>query len=104
MTEQRFDETRKALEENYRTNPIPFRNIPGALIGWEHQGLAGDPRPKRFERLLGYKLGDLRAFAEHFASRPQTVFVLGDRARVGLDKIKASGDFEERQLDQLFPY
>ena len=104
MSERRFDETRKAVEENYRTNPIPFRFIPSQLIGWEDQGLQEDPRPKRFERLLSYTLDDLKAFSSHLASRPQTVYVLGDRARVGLDAIKKSGDFEERGLDQLFPY
>ena len=33
-----------------------------------------------------------------------TVWILGDKDHVGLDKLKAAGDFEEKGLDALFPY
>jgi predicted Zn-dependent peptidase len=104
LSQPRFLETRKAIEQNYRTNPIPFRAIPGAIIGWEDQGLSGDPRPARFERLKTYSLDDLTATAKRLSSQPQTIFILGDRTRVGLDAIKKLGDYTEKALDSLFPY
>ena len=104
-SQTRFAETARAVEEAYRTNPIPFRSVPSALMGWEDEGLTGgDPRPKRFERVLGYSLPDTERFASRFKGKPLTVWILGHRERVGLDKLKALGDFEEKGLDAIFPY
>jgi predicted Zn-dependent peptidase len=104
-SDKRFRETAKSIEESYRTSPVSFRGIPGSVIGWEDQGIAGgDPGPKRFERSLKYTLPELEAFAKRFKTKPMTVWVLGHRDRVGLDQLKALGAFEERPLDSLFPY
>ncbi len=104
-SEKRFDETRKGIEENYRTNPIQFRSIPGTLMAWEDQGITGgDPRPARFEKALTYKLEDLQSFAKRFPNKPMTIYVLGDGKRLGLDELKKLGDFEEKSLEQIFPY
>jgi predicted Zn-dependent peptidase len=73
-SDKRFAETEKAIEENYRTNPIPFRSVPGTLITWEDQGITdGDPRPARFAKVLGYKLDDLKTFSQRFPSKPLTI-------------------------------
>jgi len=104
-SEKRFRETAKAVEEFYRTNPVEFRAIPSVVMGWEDEGIAGgDPRPKRFERALKYAPAELEAFAARFKSKPMTVWVLGQRDRVGLDKLKGLGEFEEKGLSDLFPY
>lgn len=101
----RFRETERAVEESYRTNPIQFREVPGALMSWEDEGLSGgDPRPKRFERVLKYTPAELEAFARRFHDKPMTIWVLGQRDRVGLDRLKALGDFQEKSLGDLFPY
>ncbi len=102
---KRFEETAKAVEEGYRTNALKYDAVPGALMEWEDQGLAGgDPRPQRFERALKYALPDVEAFAKRFADKPMTVWILGDRDHVGLDRLKTAGEFEEKGLDALFPY
>ena len=104
-SEKRFRETAKSIEESYRTSPVPFRSIPGSVIGWEDQGIAGgDPGPKRFERSGKYSLPELETFAKRFKTKPLTVWILGHRDRVGLDQLKALGGFEEKSLDSLFPY
>ncbi len=104
-SEKRFRETAKSIEESYRTNPVPFRSIPGTVISWEDQGLTdGDPGPKRFERSLKYTLPELQSFASRFKTKPLTVWILGHRDRVGLDGLKTLGEFEEKPLDALFPY
>lgn len=105
LTDRRFLETRQALEQSYRANPIHFRGAPGAVISWEEQGIAGgDPRPRRFERLLTYSLSDLEAFARRMKDKVFTLYVLSHRDRVGLEELKGLGDFEEKTLDELFPY
>ncbi|OGS37327.1 MAG: hypothetical protein A2506_10905, partial [Elusimicrobia bacterium RIFOXYD12_FULL_66_9] len=104
-SETRFAETARAIEEAYRTNPITFRSVPGAVISWEDEGLTGgDPRPKRFEHVLKYSLPDTEKFAQRFKDKPLTVWILGHRERVGLDKLKTLGDFEEKSLGDIFPY
>ncbi len=104
-SEKRFRETAKAVEEAYRTDPINFRAVPAAVMDWEDEGLTGgDPRPKRFEKVLRYSPADLEAFAKRFKTAPVTVWILGQRDRVGLDRLKTLGDFEEKGLQDLFPY
>jgi len=104
-SEQRFAETRKSIEEYYRTNPVEFRYIPSVVMSWEDEGVSGgDPGPERFERVQKYGLSDLEAFAGRFKGRPMTVWILGQRDRIGTDKLEALGDLEEKRLDELFPY
>ncbi|MBI3288608.1 MAG: insulinase family protein [Elusimicrobia bacterium] len=104
-SEKRFRETAKSIEESYRTSPVPFRSIPGTVIGWEDQGIeGGDPGPKRFELVQKYTLPQLETFAKRFKTKPITIWILGHRDRVGLDQLKSLGEFEEKPLDALFPY
>ncbi|MCX5789239.1 MAG: insulinase family protein [Elusimicrobia bacterium] len=100
----RFRETKQSIEERYRTMPIEFRGVPGAILGWEDQGFDKDPRPERFKKSLGYTLTDLERFARRFESEPKTVFILGNRGRVDLEGLKKLGGFSEKPLDELFPY
>jgi len=102
---KRFEETAKAIEEGYRSNVIEYGAVPSALMDWEDEGLGfGDPRPARFELALKQTLPQVEAFAKRFAGKPMTVWILGDRDRVGIDRLRADGDFEEKGLDALFPY
>jgi predicted Zn-dependent peptidase len=102
---ERFAAAEKSIEEGYRTNPVEFRDIPAVVMGWEDEGLTGgDPGPARFSRVQSYALPDLEAFARRFKDKPMTVWILGERDRVGLDKLKALGNFEEKSLGDLFPY
>jgi|CXWL01.1.fsa_nt_gi predicted Zn-dependent peptidase len=104
-SEKRFREAARAIEESYRSNPVPFRSIPATVIGWEDQGVeGGDPRPKRLAKALKYTLPQLESLAKSFKGKPMTVWILGHRDRVGLDALKSLGDFEEKSLDSLFPY
>ncbi len=104
FSEDRFQDAKRSVEEFYRTNPVPFREIPDTVMRWEDEGLSGDPGPERFARLDGYGLKDLQGFARRYASEPMTLWILGPKDRVGEDKLKALGDFEQKGLDALFPY
>jgi len=102
---KRFAETKRTIEEGYRVNPTPFRSIPATVQSWEEQGIeGGDPRPRRFAQVLGYGQKDLETFAGRFKTKPMSYFVLGHRDRVDLNGLKKLGDFEEKTLEQIFPY
>ena len=103
-SEERFRDAAKAIEESYRTDPITFRGIPGAIMGWEDLGFTGDPRPPRFEKALRYRLEDLTKFTGRFKDRPMTTYILGSRDRVGLEALKKLGEFQEKKLEEIFPY
>lgn len=105
ISPQRFRQTAKAVEEGYRTNPTPFRSVPGTVMDWEDQGLpGGDPRPARFERALAYTPENLAAYSSRLKDAPVSVWILGHKERVGIDKLKTLGDFEEKPLSAIFPY
>jgi hypothetical protein len=102
--EGRFKETKEGILQAYRTDPLTFREIPGALLGWEDMGFDKDPRPARFKRSEGYTLKDLLSFAERFKGRTMTVHILGNRDRVDMAALKKFGDLVEKKVDELFPY
>lgn len=100
----RFNETRKALSEGYRTNPIPFRDVPRILMKWWRLGMSRDPRPKRMERVEGYTLTELSRFAKRFQNAPITIYAVGNRDRVDLKGLEKMGEMVEKKVDNLFPY
>ena len=102
--ERRFAEAKKTLEEGYRDNVIFFRHIPSAVIDWEDEGLNGDPRPERFQKLLGYEMKGLTGFAQRLKDKTLTYYVLGSRDRVDLKGLGKLGEVEEKTLEQIFPY
>ena len=100
----RFRETKRGIEETYRTSPVEFRGIPGTVCTWEDMGFAQDPRPERFRKALAYTLDDLRKFAARFEAVPKIMHILGNRSRVDLEGLKKLGEVSEKPLDELFPY
>lgn len=103
-SEERFRETAKAIEARYRTEPIFFRRIPDAIHSWERLGLEGDPRPRRFERVLSYRLDDLKAYAARFAHRPLAYFILGPKDKLDLEGLKKLGPLVEKGPGELLAY
>ncbi|MBI4248972.1 MAG: insulinase family protein [Elusimicrobia bacterium] len=101
---ERFQATKKSIEQRYRAEPIEFRSIPGTVIAWEKWGLAADPRPKNMQKAVNYALPQLQDFARRFENQPLTIYILGNRERVGLDGLKTLGEFREIPVDELFPY
>ncbi len=105
LSPERFAETKQAVLEGYRTNPLAFRAVPDAVFGWEEKGLpAEDPRPNTYARCGTYTLDDLKAFATRFGPTPFTLCVMGSRDRVDIGKLRELGEFEEVPLDTIFPY
>jgi predicted Zn-dependent peptidase len=103
-SESRFLETKKGIEESYRTSPVAFREVPDTIFNWEDMGFPGDPRPHRFMRALSYTLKDLEGFAQRFQGQPKTLYILGNRSRLDLEGLKRFGTVAEVPVDKLFPY
>ena len=105
MSEKRFAETVKTIEQGYRTKHLGFRDVPSQAMRWVEQGITrGDPRPAGFKRARKYRMSDLESFAERFRERPLTIYILGNRDRVDMDELKQMGDFKEVTVEDIFPY
>ena len=104
LTGERFAAAFREAEENYRTLALRLEEIPLNVHGWRRLGLAGDPRAASFRELRGYPRRRLERFAARWSQSPLTFCVLGDRARLDLEGLKALGCFEERGVDELFPF
>lgn len=103
-SEARFAETRKAVEEDFRTGVVTFRAVPGTIHEWEEKGIMKDPRPERFKRALAYRAQDLEAFAARFKDKTLILFVLGHPDRVDQKGLSGLGEVEVLKIDDLFPY
>lgn len=102
--EGRFKETKEAILQTYRTDPLTFRQVPGAVLAWEDQGLGKDPRPARFKAAQSYSMEDLKRFAARVKDKPFTVHIMGHKERIDFPALKKFGDVVEKQVDELFPY
>jgi predicted Zn-dependent peptidase len=101
----RFEATRESILSRYRTGKLTFREIAGAVRGWERLEVPIDPRPARFARLQETDLDDVVTFhREHARGRPRLISVLGDVARFDLESLRATADVEVMELNQLFSY
>ncbi|MBI5201785.1 MAG: insulinase family protein [Elusimicrobia bacterium] len=104
MSSARFNETRKAVEEDFRTSVITFREVPGTIHQWEERGIMKDPRPERFQRALKYSSTELESFAKRFEDKSFSTYVLGHGERVDRKGLAGLGEVEELKIDELFPY
>jgi predicted Zn-dependent peptidase len=102
---KRFDVAKKSVLESYITRAVEFRSIPSILMNWEDMGITdGDPRPKQLQQSLSYTLTDLENFARRFKDKPLSVYLVGPRERSGIEQLKKLGDWQEKKIDDLFPY
>lgn len=102
-SESHFNRARAALDNQYRTSRVNFREAFGTLEAWAQMGYDQDPRPLYFNQLDNVAIEDLFAYIQKkVASQPLTFTIVGDRAKVGLDALKKLGEVEEVKLDQLF--
>jgi predicted Zn-dependent peptidase len=104
FSEDRLKETRDSIVQSYRTDPLTFREVPGAVMAWEDIGYPKDPRPARFKRAQTYSLADFKAFADRMKGKTMTVTILGNRERLDLGALKRFGGVVEKTVDELFPY
>jgi hypothetical protein len=102
-SEERFDETVAALLNRYRTSKLSFREVIGAVRGWEELGLAGDPRRESYAKLQSLTFDELKAFqAEHVKDRAKLISIVGDLSIIDTAELAQFGSVKEVAVDELF--
>ncbi len=100
---ERMTEALTALDNQYRTSKLGFRDVVGAVRAWEKLGLAPDPRRKQFEALKVAGLDTVLAFhKERVKDRAKLISVVGDKTRIDMEALKKHGAITEVGLDALF--
>ena len=103
VSEERFATTREALINRYRTGKIGFRGIAGAVQAWEKLGLVGDPRIDQYKSIQAGSLPNLLAFhQEIITGQPKIISVVGDGAKIGLDKLGEIAPVRTVTVEELF--
>ncbi len=100
---ERFETSVESLMNRYRTSTIGFREVIGAVRGWERLGLDGDPRRESFDKLQTTSLDDLLSFQqEHVKDRPKLISIVGDLSILDTEELEQFGTVKEIQVDDLF--
>ena len=103
QSEDRFQNTLRSLENQYRVSKINFRGILGAVRSWEQLGLEADPRRKRFEEILTAEFPTLLDFQrKRIAERPRLISIVGPRDRIDLSRIEQFGQIREVTVEDIF--
>jgi len=105
ISESRFHDTKESILTSYRTTRINFRSVPDAVRGWLLRGLSGDPREKRYKKVISLKLKDLVKFHNsHLAGRKKLLSILGPRDKINMKKLEEFGTIKELKLESIFSY
>lgn len=100
---ERFDESVNSLVNRYRTSKVNFRQVIGAVRGWERLGIEGDPRRERYAQLQTAAMDDLLNFQqEHVKERPKLISVVGDLSIIKQEELEQFGTVKQIQVDDLF--
>lgn len=100
---ERFDESVNALINRYRTSTVNFRQVIGAVRGWERLGIEGDPRRERYQQLQTVAMDDLLNFQQqHVKERPKLISIVGDLSIIEQEELEQFGTVKQIQVDDLF--
>jgi predicted Zn-dependent peptidase len=102
-SEERFQTTQDALINRYRTGKVGFRGIAAAVQSWEKLGLQGDPRVNRYKSIQAGTLPNLLAYHHaEITGRPKIISVVGDGAKIGLDKLGEIAPVRTVAVEEIF--
>jgi len=100
---ERMAEALTALDNQYRTGKIGFRQVIGAVRAWEKLGLGPDPRKEQFESLQNVGLETVLEFhKQRVEDRAKLISVVGDKNRIDMNALKEYGTVTEVGLGDLF--
>ena len=103
VSQERYSKTIQSLLSRYRASKLGFREVIGAVRGWERLGLAGDPRAGRYEKLQKADIATMLDFYQrHIQSRPTIISIFGDQSRMDTAKLAKRGEIVQVNLDQIF--
>ena len=103
QSDERFETSVESLMNRYRTSKISFRQVIGAVRGWELLGIQGDPRRESYQKLQTASMDDLLSFQqEHIKDRPKLISIVGDLSILDEEELEQFGTVKEIQVDDLF--
>ena len=92
-----------ALINQYRTSKHGFREVLGAVQGWERLGLKPDPRQARYEAVKSADLSQILIFHKsQIKGRPKLISIIGDTSKIDLGRLAKIGDPIILNLEDIF--
>lgn len=102
-SEDRFAVVKESLDNQFRVSKIGFRDVLGAVKAWERVGLEGDPRERRYERIMAGDLDGLFEFYnEKIKGQPKMISILGPSAAIDMEELKKHGELRQVEIDEIF--
>ena len=103
INQTRWESAHSSLLSTYRTNPIGYRSTPGFVYDFGALGLEGDPRKARFKALRDADMNLLKEFYEkEIKPKAKLLSIVGDSARIDLDKLSEFGPVKKVTAEDLF--
>ena len=102
-SEQSYDEAVNSLVNRYRTSKLSFREVIGAVRGWELLELEGDPRRQTYAELQAAEFSDLLEFQRtNVKDRAKLISIVGDLSIIDVEELAQFGTVKQIQVDDLF--
>ncbi len=104
-SKERFEESRDAVINRYRTSKLGFREVLGAVRSWERLEIPIDPRSHRFHAVKAAELETLLEFHRHcIKDKNLIISLVGDRSKIRIGALNKIGNMTEVHVDQLFAF
>lgn len=99
----RFSNAQNGMLNQYRTGKIGFREVLGAVQGWERLGLEPDPRKARYEAIKRAGLPDVLTFHKaRVQGRPKLISIVGDTSKIDMARLSNIGTTMILSDDDIF--
>ena len=103
INENRWESAHASLLSTYRTNPIGYRATPSFVYDVRTLGLDMDPRKKRYESLRSAQIKLLTDFYnEEIKPKAKLLSIVGDSAKIDLEKLSEIGPITKVNANDLF--
>lgn len=103
INENRWDSAHASILSTYRTNPIGYRATPSFVYDVGTLGLDMDPRKKRYEALRSAQIKLLTDFYnEEIKPKAKLLSIVGDSAKIDLEKLAEIGPITKVKAEELF--
>ena len=104
-SDERFQAAIQAKVNEYRTEKLGFRQVLGAVRGWEDLGVSVDPRAERYSKLKKVELSDVVAFQKkHVAPGEKLISILGDSTKMDMAQLRKIGSVKSVTAEDVATY
>ena len=105
ISPERFETARTAQISRYRTAHLGFRQILGAVLIWERLGVPIDPRGWRLEQIQRADIERMLEFhRERLGGRAKMISIVGDKRKIDMEGLAASGKIIALALEDIFGF